>query len=134
LIPTLIAFTCFFFDWFMTRALDSPYDSASMAARREFAERVLNAALELSPGLGIGIEPLPGAYIFNDSSGLIYFLYVFGIFALFLLIPILIYARGWRGKFLVALILTSKLSPTYPFIWLLFNLLTEKSNAGSVAE
>jgi O-antigen/teichoic acid export membrane protein len=61
------------------------------------------------------------------SGAAVFFFYVFGGYALLLLVALFWSTAGWRHKILLVIILASKLTPTYPFFWLLINLITRGS-------
>jgi hypothetical protein len=88
--------------------------------------------------LGVGVRDAGlgdlGDFTINDSGAIIYFFYVFGAYALLLLVALFWSAPGWRQKILLVLILGSKLTPTYPFFWLLINLITRESLVRSAQE
>lgn len=138
IIAGIVAFFLIFSEWFFTRTFDVPYDVGYTPAdlRHLFAERVLDSAAGLSPGLGVGVAEPGIEYFFaiNDSGSPIYLFYVFGIYAVFLLIALFWAVKCWQGKVLLLLILTSKLMPTYPFFWLLMNLLTRDISKSTVPE
>ena len=116
-------------NWFMVRTFETRYDTdrdTPAEFRLIFAENVLESAANFSPGLGIGVRDAGlgelAEYTINDSGAAIYFVYVFGLSAVVVLIALIWGVRGWRNKILLALILSSKLTPTYPFFWLLMNM------------
>lgn len=116
-----------FFDWFVARTFQVKYDEARKTPwelRAEFARSVVGSALELSPGLGAGIaDPNLQGYAINDSGALIYFFYVFGCFSPLLLLALLTSIPGAKPRLVLLLLLSSKLFPTYPFFWVIINLL-----------
>lgn len=130
IIGVFAVFVMLFSGWFMTRTFEMRYDSGETPAefRWMFAEIVLGNAADLSPGIGIGVRDSGLANVaefsINDSGAAIYFLYVFGAYAVVLLIALFWAANGWRYKVMLVIILTSKLMPTYPFFWLLIKLIT----------
>jgi hypothetical protein len=132
----VIAFAFFaaaFSTWFITRTFEMHYDSGETPAefRWIFAEMVLDDAIHLSPGLGIGVRDAGlgdlGSFTINDSGAAVFFFYVFGGYALLLLVALFWSTPGWRRKILLVIVLASKLTPTYPFFWLLINLITRGS-------
>ncbi|MGZ8411026.1 MAG: hypothetical protein ACXWVS_14105 [Hyphomicrobium sp.] len=133
IIIAFVFFAAIFSDWFITRTFEMRYDSGETPAefRWVFAAMVFDDAIHLSPGLGVGVRDAGlgdlGAFTINDSGAAIYFFYVFGAYALVLLIALFWSAPGWRQKILLVLILGSKLTPTYPFFWLLMNLITRET-------
>lgn len=140
LVGGLGVFFVLFSGWFVTRTFEMPYALRSTAAelRWEFAESVLGNAVDLSPGLGIGVRDTVlvdlGNVPLNDSSVAIYLFYVFGVYALVLMIALFCAPSGWRNKVLLVLILTSKLAPTYPFFWLLINVITQRIRVPAARE
>jgi hypothetical protein len=126
----ITVFLTFSANWFMVRTFETRYGTdrdTPAEFRLIFAEDVLEDAANFSPGLGIGVRDagLGGLveYTINDSGAAIYFVYVFGLSALVVLLALIWGARGWRNKIVLALILSSKLTPTYPFFWLLMNMI-----------
>jgi hypothetical protein len=130
IIIALVAFFLTFSEnWFMVRTFETRYDTdrdTPAEFRLVFAENVLERAANFSPGLGIGVRDAGlgelAEYTINDSGAAIYFVYVFGLSALVLLIALICGSKGWRNKIIVAIVLSSKLTPTYPFFWLLMNM------------
>jgi hypothetical protein len=129
----VIAFVFFaltFSEWFITRTFEMRYDSGETPAefRWVFAKMVFEDAIHLSPGLGIGVRDAGlgelSYFTINDSGAAVFFFYVFGGYALLLLVALFWSTPGWRQKILLVIVFASKLTPTYPFFWLLINLIT----------
>lgn len=116
-----------FVQWFVTRTFEINYDSGvtPWQLRVDFAGKVIGNALSLSPGFGIGIaDTALRDYAINDSGALVFLVYVFGIFALVLLVPLFATVSGLRPRLVLLILLSSKMPPTYPLFWLLINMLS----------
>lgn len=138
LVGMLAAFLATFSGWFFTRTFEAQYVSGSTAAelRWEFAEDVLGKVIGLWPGLGIGVRDVAnlGDLTLNDSSVPVYFFHVFGAYALALMIAFFWMPSGWRNKVVLVVILSSKMTPTYPFFWFLINVITRHNHVPTAPE
>lgn len=140
IVVAFIVLASTFSDWFITRTFEMRYDSGETPAefRWIFAKAVFDDAVRLSPGLGIGVRDaglgVLDSFTINDSGAAVFFFYVFGGYALLLIFALLWCTAGWRHQILLIIVLSSKLTPTYPFFWLMINLITRRFNPAPAAQ